>query len=371
MSLRVLFQSHHGIGRMYGGGPSVISNLAAELGKIGVEVTFHDYWKHDPKHFDLVHYFSCYGNQNWLGPLPGDPPLVVTPITWWDHPWKTRAINALKHAARVVRHRTTDRRRLGDPYAMPDHWFPNSEGEAHHFSRAVQVPRSKMTIVPHGVARRFAEGDATRFEQEFGLRDFVLCVGRFEYPRKNQLALVRALKSDDVPLVFIGGPDLAHASYYDQCQAEAGPNTRFLGPIAHDDPRLASAYHACKVIVQPALLESPGLSGLEGALAGANVATTEGGSTREYFAEHAWYFDPHDARTIRSAVLSAYHAPRAGALRARVLAHYTWDRIAVTQKAAYEHVLVEPSRSPLNRNERRETCGLRRSPPSSGRVPRP
>jgi glycosyltransferase involved in cell wall biosynthesis len=364
MSLRVLFQSHHGIGRMYGGGPSVISNLAAELGKIGVEVTFHDYWKHDPTHFDLVHYFSCYGNQNWLGPLPGDPPLVVTPITWWDHPWKTRTINALKHAARVVRHRTTDRRRLGDPYAMPDHWFPNSEGEAHHFNRAVQVPRSKMTIVPHGVARRFAEGDATRFEQEFGLRDFVLCVGRFEYPRKNQLALVRALKSDDLPLVFIGGPDLAHAAYFDQCQAEAGPNTRFLGPIAHDDPRLSSAYHACKVIVQPALLESPGLSGLEGALGGANVATTEGGSTREYFAEHAWYFDPHDARTIRDAVLSAYHAPRTGAMRARALAHYTWDRIAVTQKTAYEQVLartktsrVELNHLLLNRNERRETRG--------------
>ena len=35
-----------------------------------------------------------------------------------------------------------------------------------------------------------------------------------------------------------------------------------------------------------------GAGGLEGALGGANVATTAGGSTREYYAEHAWYFDP-------------------------------------------------------------------------------
>src|SRR3989442_6907710 len=59
--MKVLFQSHYDIGRMYGGGPSVIANLAAELTNLGVEVTFHDYWKHNPKAFHLVHYFSCYG----------------------------------------------------------------------------------------------------------------------------------------------------------------------------------------------------------------------------------------------------------------------------------------------------------------------
>lgn len=338
--MKVLFQAYHGFGRMYGGGPSVVYNLAEELGKLGIDVTFHDYWKHDPKRFDLVHYFGCYDAYNWLRHAIDDPPLVVTPITWYDFPWRQRAKERLKFAVRCAWHRTRDRRRLADPFVVPAHYFPNSEGEAFHFARARWVPRSKMTIVPHGVSRRFAEADPRPFEEAHGLSNFVLCVGRFEYPRKNQLALARALRSEAVPLVFIGSHDVGHDAYYEQCRREAGPNMRFLPPLRHDDPMLASAYHACRVIVQPALLESPGLTGLEGALGGANVATTTGGSTREYFAEHAWYFDPRDEASIRKAVLAAYHAPRTGSMRERTLALYTWDRIARVQEAAYEQILA-------------------------------
>jgi glycosyltransferase involved in cell wall biosynthesis len=337
--MKVLFQAYHDIGRMYGGGPSVIHNLAAELAGLGVAVTFHDYWTHDPKAFDLIHYFSCYDPFNWLRRAPGDPPLVVTPISWLAFSFRKRAEEQLKFALRVLRHRTRDRARLGDPFVIPAHWFPNSEGEAGHLSRAAGVPRAKMTIVPHGVARRFLDGDPALFERGHGVRDFVLCVGRFEHPRKNQLNLVRALRPAGVPLVLIGGPEPGHEGYYQQCRREAGPDVRFVPPIAHGDPLLASAYHACRVIVQPGLLESPGLTALEGALGGANVATTTGGSTREHFAEHAWYFDPRDPDSIRRAVLAAYQAPRDGAMRDRVLQRYTWDRIAQTQKAAYEQVL--------------------------------
>lgn len=337
--MKVLFQSYHDFGRMYGGGPSVVHNLANELRQLGVEVTYHDYWTHNPRDFDLVHYFSCVDAHNWLRKHADDPPLVVTPITWYDFPWRQRFKDRLFRGLRLLKHRTHDRKRIGDPFAFPDHWFPNSEGEAYHFGRALDLPRSRMSIVPHGVPRRFAEGDATRFEEEFGLRDFVLCVGRFEHPRKNQLNLIRALRTESIPLVFIGGPDVSQTWYYDQCQREAGPHTRFLPPFPAGDPRLVSAYHACKVVVQPALLESPGLAGLEGALGGANVATTSGGSTREYYAEHAWYFDPRDVDAIRRAVCDAYQAPRTGAMRERTLALYTWDRIAVTQRDAYQAIL--------------------------------
>jgi glycosyltransferase involved in cell wall biosynthesis len=337
--MKVLFQAYHDIGRMYGGGPSVVRNLAAELAGLGVEVTFHDYWRHDPRGFDLVHYFSLYDPFNWLRRAPGDPPLVVTPISWLASSWRRRAEGRLKFALRVLRHRTRDRARLGDPFVVPSHWFPNSEGEAAHLARAAGVPRSKMTIVPHGVARRFLEGDPEAFARAHGVRDFVLCVGRFEHPRKNQLALVRALRGTGVPLVLVGGPEPGHEWYYERCRREADAAARFVGPIGHDDPLLASAYHACKVIVQPGLLESPGLVALEAALGGANVATTAGGSTREHFAELAWYFDPRDPAAIRRAVLAAHAAPRTGAMRHRVLGRYTWDRIAQAQLDAYGRAL--------------------------------
>src|SRR5438477_4175723 len=279
---------------MYGGGPSVIHGLHAALSDVGIEITYHDYWKHDAKNFDLVHYFGWYDNVNWLRHQRDDPPLVVTPISWFDYPLRRRWKESLKYALRVAVHLTRDRRALGYPFEIPAHFFPNSEGEAYYLTRAYRVPREKMTIVPHGVSMEFAKGNATAFERQYQLRDFVLCVGRFEYPRKNQLALVQALRNQTIPLVSIGGADLGFEWYYEQCRNEAASNTVFLPPLPREDPMLISAYHACKVLAMPALLESPGLTGCEAGLAGANLALTKNGSTHEYFGDDAWYFDPRD-----------------------------------------------------------------------------
>jgi glycosyltransferase involved in cell wall biosynthesis len=338
--MRVLFQAYYDFGRMYGGGPAVVYGLAGELSRLGVEVAFHNYWKDDPRQFDLIHYFSCAEAFHWLRHQAGDPPLVVTPITWYEFPWRQRLKTSMQHWARVLWHRTSDRRRLGDPFVVPAHYFPNSEGEAYHFARACRVPRERMTLVPHGVPERFREGSGELFTATHGVADFVLCVGRFEYPRKNQLALIEALSEEPVPVVFIGGPDAGQQDYYNRCRAAAGKRMVFVDPLRADDPMLISAYHACKVVVMPALLESPGLAGLEGALAGANVACTQNGSTREYFDRHGWYFDPRDRRAIRTAVLEARAAPRQPELRQRVQDLYTWPRIALKQKEAYEHVLA-------------------------------
>jgi glycosyltransferase involved in cell wall biosynthesis len=109
--------------------------------------------------------------------------------------------------------------------------------------------------------------------------------------------------------------------------------------MQREEPLLISAYHASKVVVLPALLESPGLTGLEGALAGASVAATQFGSTREYFGSHAYYFDPRNPDSIREAVRSACQAPRRPELRELVRQRYTWDRIAQLQKEAYEEIL--------------------------------
>jgi glycosyltransferase involved in cell wall biosynthesis len=338
--MRVLFQAHHDFGRMYGGGPSVVHNLAAALIALGVEVVYHDYWTHRPADFDLVHYFGCYDLHNWLRHRPTDPPLVVTPISWFDDGWVKRAEDRLKFWLRAARHRTADRVRLGYPDGAVAHWFPNSAGEADRLARRWPIAQAAMTVVPHGVAARFAAGDPKLFETAHGVREFALCVGRFEHPRKNQLGLIQAMKGTDVPLVFVGGPEPGHEWYYERCRAEAGPAVRFVPPVPHDHPLLVSAYHAAKVVVQPAALEAPGLAGLEGAAAGANVATTTGGATREYFGDAAWYFDPNNPSEMRAAVLEAHASPRQPALRDRVLAEFTWDRIAAAQLAAYRAVVA-------------------------------
>src|SRR4029450_722101 len=109
-----------------------------------------------------------------------------------------------------------------DPEVVPAHWFPNSDGEGKYLAQWFRIPRDRMTNVPHGVHQRFADGDGSAFEKAFGIRDFVLCVGRFEYPRKNQLRLVEALTNTNIPLVFVGGPEAGQEWYFEKCRQIAG-----------------------------------------------------------------------------------------------------------------------------------------------------
>ena len=105
----------------------------------------------------------------------------------------------------------------------------------------------------------------------------------------------------------------------------------FIDPLPHDSTLLRSAYFAARVVVMPALLESPGLVGLEGALGGAIVAPPHS-STQEYFGVTA-SFNPLDE--LRSRTVGAHNIGVRGALRDRVLTRYTWDQIAKTQIEGY------------------------------------
>lgn len=83
------------------------------------------------------------------------------------------------------------------------HLLPNSAMEMSALMRTLGpgAPGSiPFTIVPYGAdAGIFLNADPQPFIQRFGLRDFVLQVGRLE-PAKNQAMLCHALQSADLPL---------------------------------------------------------------------------------------------------------------------------------------------------------------------------
>lgn len=49
-----------------------------------------------------------------------------------------------------------------------------------------------------------AAADPQLFTREYGVSDFILCVGRIE-SRKNQLMLLKAMEDSELPIVFAGG----------------------------------------------------------------------------------------------------------------------------------------------------------------------
>jgi glycosyltransferase involved in cell wall biosynthesis len=163
-------------------------------------------------------------------------------------------------------------------------------------------------IVPVGIpVLRNNEGPA-KFQDKYGLEDFVLCVGRIE-DLKNQLSLLAAMNGMDIPLVLIGSFNPSHRGYFRKVikEIDKRPNCRYFGPM--DRKMLTSAYAAAKVHVLPSWFETIGLTSLEAGLAGCNVVSTNRGYAKDYLKHYAWYCDPSEPSSIKKAVRDAYFSP--------------------------------------------------------------
>lgn len=210
--------------------------------------------------------------------------------------------------------------------------LPNSAAERdvieQRFGRrrpAVVVPNAADTTV-------FAPGS----DRAAGARHGVLCVGRIE-PRKNQSALLRALRGSGIPLTLVGQAGRFSRRYADRCWRSADDEVRFVGWCAPAE--LRELYCAARVHVNVSWYETPGLASLEAALCGCNIVVTPEGCTREYFGDQAHYCQPDDPRSIRAAVEAALAAEPSPELAARVAREFNWDVAARSTLRGYELAL--------------------------------
>jgi glycosyltransferase involved in cell wall biosynthesis len=285
-----------------GGGEIQLLAYEKHLPLHDVDVTLLDPWKPRFLEHDLVHFFSCVGGSVHLCHFVKQLglPLVVSSSLWVTE--ETRHL----YPCEEIRHQ----------FSLADRVVANSIAECKTLAQVFDLPREKFVSVLNGVDDIFFETvPETLFRSACQIASpFVLNVGNIE-PRKNQLALIRAMKQlPDLRLVLIGHErDPAYAA---ACRDEGGDQVSFLGPIAHDNPLLRSAYAACDVFCLPSTLETPGLAGLEAFATGARIAITEVGSTREYFgqAPNVEFLNPDSVPSIVEAITRARTAAPGAAL---------------------------------------------------------
>ena len=209
--------------------------------------------------------------------------------------------------------------------------LPASEVEAYLYGERLRASRAPFVVAPLGV-------DDEAFAVEHApVRSGVLCAARVE-PKKNQAALLYALRDVDVVVTIVGN---AHdPGYLALCRRWATNRTRFIGHAPHGDVVRMMAHAA--VHVHPSWLESPGLSSLEAAAAGARIVSGDRGCEREYFGSDVDYADPADPATIRSAVLRALERgprERGDALERRLGAR-TWQNHGAATFEAYARAIA-------------------------------
>jgi glycosyltransferase involved in cell wall biosynthesis len=317
----------------------------------------------DPRGYDVAHLFGVFEPalaRKQIDALRAHrTPLALSPI-WLDlraffatsplveGALRARSVAGVEHRlARLHRiearlpwegsiARNADRRLAAqrELMAAADVLLPASEVEAYLYGERLRLSSVPFVVAPLGV-----DDDAFAVERP-RLRAGVLCAGRIE-PKKNQAALLYALRDIDVDVTLVGAA--YDARYLALCRRWATRRTRFVDRVEHAEVvRLMSA---AAVHAHPSWLESPGLSSLEAAATGARLVTGDRGCEREYFGSDVAYADPADPATIRSAVLRALDrgARERGDALERRLGAYTWQRTGQATLAAYTRALVSRS----------------------------
>lgn len=343
--MKILFSCNNNAFQSPGGGEVLLLKTREFLLKNKVNVKLFNQWEDKLQDYDILHNFGLSSNCYDLINLANHKkvPIAITPIYSW--PSLSFAIKSgvnlrhklnlsvysLMHNSSFLNKFTLVRKMLN----RADIILPDSKIEANLLIKSYKINKNKFHPIPNGVDERFYKSNKKEFVNKFGLEDFVLYVGRIE-SRKNVLILIKIMNKLNLPLVIIGdAPDQAK-EYYNICKKVAKNNIYFLGKINHESSLLESAYAAAKVVVLPSWLETPGLSALEGGLAGANIAITSRGSAHEYFKNYVNYINPYNKNNIRDNILEAYNKEKSNELRNHIRKNFLWNKVIKGVKEAYK-----------------------------------
>lgn len=272
--------------------------------------------------------------------------VAVSPIFWHLTPREATAApdpsiwwRTAKSAAKNRLAWTTGRQVLTSCDAV----LPNGASELRRTARYFRVrPDERWAVVPNGVdlrawPMRIGPPDRSSVLSSCGLdpagAPVIACVGRVE-PRKNQLAVVRAVAGLPGSALLLVGPvgDEPYAARVRRALAPHRERMAWLGSRTPDE--ILRLFGGVDVHVLASLFETPGLVSLEAAAAGCEVVIGTGGSPAEYFAGTAHVAGSTRASSVRAAIVESSTAPRQPATR-RQVERFDWSETAQVLASVY------------------------------------
>ncbi len=342
--MKVCVAAPHANFMVHGGASTQLRKTAQFLPANGVEVEFFDPWKnYSQGAIDFFHIFGANLTTFDLAMRLHDLGInyVVSTIFFTMHnPWFLRFTREVEKLSKMMfKGIFTDYGILHNICALSGGVLPNTGEEARLVERGLGIDAAKIRTIPNGVEERFLDTDSGLFIKKYGFKDFILYVGTIGSYRKNTLSLIRALKKIDCPAVFIG--KVFRNAYGRQCLEEAAQNKNItiIEGLPNDSHLLESAYAACDTFVLPSFFETPGIAALEAGLAGAKIAITGAGGTREYFKDMAVYVKPKSVSSIKAGIEHSLNRTNSTELQQHIRQNFLWPQVAAKTAAAYQELL--------------------------------
>lgn len=370
--MKVLMQCRKNFYTLQGGDTIQLLKTKSELEKLGVIVDISLEYEPDLSNYDIVHLSNLTRIQETyiqtINAVSQKKPIVLSTIFWPMDEFEKKGqigirkfINScididteekIKALARYIKDKNSRDKstkniwKIGysnmQKYVLRhvDYYLPNSQMEMDALCKHFSFKTGQYIVVPNAIDANIAKKqlEAPDDLSYSKYKDAIICVGRIE-PRKNQLALVKALKNTKYELVLVGTVSNNQKKYFAEISKYIKQNPRFTYISQIGNEELYKLYKVCKVSVLPSWLDTPGLVSLEAAAMGCNLAVSEKGSTREYFGDLAEYCLPDDLDGIRMAVDKAYSKEKDNKLQNKVFKNYTWEIAAKKTLKAYRYVL--------------------------------
>lgn len=327
----------------YSGGEFLVDKTVECLKELGADVKLFDAWTDRIESFDIIHFFGIgYFNYEFLNTIKSKgKKLVVTPIF--------PSMGGLKNLLRRTYHFAcfllpvlkTPPELMKRNAHLADLLLAHANVEKEQITNLLRVDPGKVRVVHFGADKMFLSSSPGIFVDKYKLKDFILCLARFDSVQKNQLNLIRALRDEPVTAVFVGRPDKEMKNYYAACRKEASKNMVFIDHVDRESGMLGSCYAACRTFVVPSKFEYPSLAAMEAVLAGCKrFAITRIGSTREYYGDIASYFDPYCLKDIRDVVLKVHSSEvQDESVIENFKKNYLWEKYAANVLDAYKSIL--------------------------------
>lgn len=180
--------------------------------------------------------------------------------------------------------------------------------------------------IPNGCYLELIEQvSPTLFESTYQLKDFVLCIGRFDN-NKNQALVCDALSDTDIPIVLIG-KESEHADRPRLFQL-LNPNVHILENLSTE--MLFSAIKSARLLVIPSANEVSPLVAIEAAWARCPIVMTNYTLQAEWFGEGCYVCDPLNSLQFKAVLLQACQTDNSQKVQQawERVQYCTWEQVA-------------------------------------------
>ncbi len=216
--------------------------------------------------------------------------------------------------------------------------LPNSPEELSILGKAFSINCADLERKSYVIPNAFEQNNLNIGPE--ATRSGVIQVGRIE-PTKNQLNVLRALMPyPEIPILFIGRA--GNQAYFDSLKrlAERRGNVKFIEEVPYE--AIFQYYQQAKVHLLPSFRESPGLASLEALFSGCQiVVSSEAFCPVQYYGFHRYGHpcNPYHVKSIRQAILKAYHEPMTLRPSPEEAQHFSYETAAQMTYQAYQSLL--------------------------------